>query len=157
VTIRCLNQSQIESDLKAIYDITLAAFHDAFLFCPIDFESYLNQVWPLVEQVDPQWVLLAEQNDVVVGFVFGAPDLLQSHTKETIDTVILKTLAVRPRRDLAGLGMLLLQRFHDTASEQGYQRVIHALMHLENGLSCSLSARYSKPVRHYGLFAKELC
>jgi len=164
IQIRSLNRHNMKTDLKAIYEVTLEAFQDALLFYPLDFESFLRQVQPLVERIDPQWVLLAQQDDEVVGFVFGTPDYLQTSAapglesrKPRIDTAILKTLAIRPRRGLAGLGMLLLQRFHDRAHEQGFRKVIHALMHEQNGLSCSLSSRLAKPVRHYALLAKELC
>jgi GNAT superfamily N-acetyltransferase len=164
IKIRALNPLELQSDLKAIYDVTIDAFREAFLFYPIAFESFLKQVQPLVESVDPQWILLAQHGYEVVGFVFGTPDLLQARTAQgsespmpVVDTAILKTLAVRPRRSLAGLGMLLLQQFHDLARDQGFSRVIHALMHDKNGFSCSLSSRFTKPIRSYALFAKELC
>lgn len=164
IKIRALNPLELQSDLKAIYDITLDAFHDAFLFYPIEFESFLKLVQPLVESIDPQWILLAQQGDEVVGFVFGIPDLLQAQTGlgserriPVVYTAILKTLADRPHRSLAGLGMLLLQQFHDVARDQGFSKVIHALMHDDNGLVCSLSTRFAKPIRRYALFAKELC
>ena len=93
--------------------------------------------------------------DEPVGFVFALPDLMQKRRGETLDTVIVKTVAVLPGRRQAGLGSVLVALAHDGARRLGYRRSIHALMH-ESNQSLNLSAHYARPFRRYTLFAKEL-
>jgi hypothetical protein len=83
------------------------------------------------------------------------PDLLQAKRGENIDTVIVKTLGVLPRREYAGLGHLLLSRTGSTARELGYTRLIHALVN-DVGHLRKMSSESARPIRRYTLFAKEL-
>ena len=70
-------------------------------------------------------------------------------------TVVMKTLAVLPGRSYAGLGSHLVRRNQTMASELGYQRVVHALMHTGNP-SRGISRRYGNTIRRYTLFARML-
>ncbi|MDJ1169798.1 hypothetical protein PMG71_10200, partial [Roseofilum sp. BLCC_M154] len=58
--------------------------------------------------INPEFVLLAEQRKKIVGFLFALPDFCLKQRKLPIDTLILKTVAVLPQRDYAGLGSLLI-------------------------------------------------
>jgi predicted N-acetyltransferase YhbS len=106
-------------------------------------------------RVNPQLVLLAEQAERAVGYVFAMPDYAQAQRGEPITTVIVKTLAVLPARANAGLGAVLLGKVHEQAQAMGFTRAIHALMH-ETNKSRNLSARYARTIRRYTLFAKRL-
>ena len=99
--------------------------------------------------------IFATHHDRTVGFVFNVPDALQARRGESIDTVVLKTLAVVPDRGYAGLGSYLTQQTHRVARGLGYRRVIHALMH-EKNVSLNISARYANLFRRYVLFARPL-
>lgn len=156
VRFRGLDRQRKEADLRAIHDLCGFAFRDAFLFHSMTYEAFGNQIRPLLQRIDARWVQIAERDHEIVGFAFGCPDFLQPFHGKQSDTAILKTLAVYPQRALAGLGMLLMQRFHDRALEQGFRRVIHALMHDQNRLIGHLSSRYSQPLRQYGLFSRDL-
>ena len=74
---------------------------------------------------------------------------------KTIDTLILKTLAVRPGRIFAGLGRLLIGKVHEVARRGGYSRVVYALMHDSNA-SRAYCQRYSSLLRRYAVFARRL-
>lgn len=156
VTLRPLAMDRLEAELRAIHAVSLEAFRHAFFYQPIPFEALHRQYQPLIERLDPALVLLAQRADEVVGFAFGIPDFCQPARGERLDTAILKTLAIRPQRSLAGLGALLIQRFHDAARERGLQCVIHAMMHEDNRRILTLSSRYARPMRRYGLFSRGL-
>ncbi|MDJ1169803.1 GNAT family N-acetyltransferase, partial [Roseofilum sp. BLCC_M154] len=105
--------------------------------------------------INPEFVLLAEQRKKIVGFLFALPDFCLKQRKLPIDTLILKTVAVLPQREYAGLGSLLIFQCHQIAKKLGYQSVIHALMYQGNS-SLNISQRYAQPIRQYTLFAKAI-
>jgi GNAT superfamily N-acetyltransferase len=156
VTVRPLAMDQIDRDLRAMYEVSVEAFAHALLYQSVSRETMKAMYQPLLQRIDPALVLLAERDGEVVGFAFGLPDECQAARGEPIDTAILKTLAVRPGRAFAGLGAVLMQRFHDTARRRGMRRVIHALMHEQNHRILALSARYARTMRRYALLARKL-
>jgi len=89
----------------------------------------------------------------LIGFMFGLPDLAQATRGRSIDTVVAKTIAVRPGRTGAGLGSVLIDQFQQAARRLGYRRVVHALMH-EGNRSRQMVARFGRPMREYTLFAR---
>ena len=89
------------------------------------------------------------------GFAFGVPDVLQMRRGGPADTVVVKTVAVRPACGVQGLGSVLVSRVHDAARRLGYRRAIHALMH-ESNVSRNISRRYAATMRKYALFGKRL-
>jgi hypothetical protein len=100
-------------------------------------------------------VLLAERRGELVGYLFAIPDMLQAKRGVPIDTIVVKTAAVLPGREYAGLGGLLVSGVHAVASSLGYARSIHALMH-ESNESRNLSGHYGAPFRRYTLYGKAL-
>jgi GNAT superfamily N-acetyltransferase len=156
VRIRPLDPVRLEEDLRQIYQVSTVSFRDHLLYAPLTEGEFLALYRPHAALVDPELVLLAEQEDRAVGFVFGLPDLLQARRGVPMDTVVVKTLAILPERQLAGLGHVLLSRLHAVAREHGFTRAIHALM-LAGGPSVRVSAKYTRTlVRGYGLFGREL-
>ncbi|NEO85553.1 MAG: GNAT family N-acetyltransferase [Spirulina sp. SIO3F2] len=151
VQLRSANLNRPEPDLNGIYQVAIIAFARNFLFTPIDQSEFLQRYQPLLPLLDSKWVLIAERAGAIVGFVLGLPDLLAPPTP----TLILKTVACLPGRQWAGLGRWLVAAFHHRAHKQGYQRIIHALMHQANP-SLNLSRRYAQPFRRYALFSKVL-
>ncbi len=153
--IRPLDPQRLEEDLHGIYVISVVSFRHNFLYTPIDEAGFVAQYRQILPVVRPEMVLIAELRGRPIGFLFAVPDLLQARRGQTIDTVILKTVAVLPERTNAGLGGLLIARGHQAARHLGYSRAIHALMHESNG-SCNISRRYAHTIRRYSLFAKRL-
>jgi L-amino acid N-acyltransferase YncA len=87
--------------------------------------------------------------------MFALPDLLEQQRKGSIETVILKTIAVDPALAGMGLGGVLMDLVQQRANEIGFRRTIHALIH-ETNVSGRLSARSARTFRRYALFAKTL-
>jgi hypothetical protein len=155
VTIRAINPARFEDELRAIHALSLISFRDNLLYSPISEEEFVEQYRPVRSVVRPELVLLAEQGRRLVGFLFAIPDLLQAKRGLPIDTIVVKTAAILPGREYAGLGALLVARVHAVALSLGYRRAIHALMH-ESNESLNVSGHYAAPFRRYALFSKSL-
>ena len=152
--IRPIAVDRLEAELEAIYQLSLISFQHNFLYTPIDRAEFFAQYRQVVPLLKPELVLMAEQNGQLVGFLFALPDLLAAK-RGAIDTVIIKTVAVLPGREFAGLGSLLVARAQAIAQSLGYTRAIHALMH-ETNRSLNLSRRYALPMRRYCLFGRSI-
>jgi GNAT superfamily N-acetyltransferase len=155
IRIRPLDAPRGEQDLRHIYQIAVTSFARSLLYTPIPEAEFLALYRPLLPHVRPELVLLAEDPEGPVGFLFGVPDLLQQRRGIPVDTVVVKTLAVLPGRRAAGLGGLLVARCHQAAQRLGFTRAIHALMH-EGNVSRNICAERARPIRRYALFARRL-
>ena len=154
--IRALDPSRSDDELRRIHRLSTASFRENFLYTPIGEEDFLALYRPVLSHVPPDLVMLAEQEDELVGFVFGYPDLNQARRGATLDTVVLKTLARAPGRQWAGLGRVLVARYDRRVAESGFRRMIHALMH-ESNVSRNMSTRRrARTFRRYALFARTL-
>jgi GNAT superfamily N-acetyltransferase len=155
ITIRPLALEYFEEELARIYEVSVIAFQDNYLYTPLPWEAFLSQYLAVRSHIRPELVLLAEQAGKPVGYVFAIPDYAQAQRGEPLTTIIAKTLAVLPSRTNAGLGALLLGKVHEAARSLGFTRAIHALMH-ETNKSRNLSARYAHTIRRYTLYAKRI-
>ena len=151
ITTRTANPARLEAELSELFEVALESFSENFLYTPISEEAFLQLYQPLLSQLPPQFVRIAEHDGRAVGFAFAVPDMLRSER----DTLILKTVGVRRGRIYAGLGRLLGDELHDLARAAGMPRVIHALMYDAN-VSANSSARTSEVIRRYALYARKL-
>lgn len=155
VSVRAFRLEKLEAELERIYEVSVVSFQSNYLYTPLPKEAFLSQYRAIRERVRPELVLLAEHAGQPVGYVFTVPDYAQAARGEKVTTVIVKTLAVLPGRQHAGLGAWLLAEAHAAARGLGFTRAIHALMH-ETNKSRNLSAHYAKTIRRYTLFSKRL-
>jgi len=155
ISIASLDTVNPDPDLDGIYDVALASFKDAFMYTDLDRESYRNMYVPLLKGVDPRLMLVAKQGGEVVGFIFAPPDMLQRDYQEKIDAIVIKTIAILPRKELSGLGRVLIVDMLENAVGMGFTTAISALMHCDNR-SQKISSDCAGPMRRYSLFAKEL-
>jgi GNAT superfamily N-acetyltransferase len=153
--LRRLNMDRFEEELRALCRLALASFQRNFLYTPISEEDFLAQYLPIRPYLRPELVLLAEKESRLVGFILAVPDLLPSRRGQSIDTVILKTVAVDPEQAGDGLGTLLMAHCQDEAARLGYRRAIHALMYEANN-SRRISSHTARTIRRYTLFARPL-
>ena len=154
VRIRPFSEPHFLDDLRRIYAVARMSFQSNFLYTPIEEPEFLAQYEPVRAHIRSELVMLAEQDQHPIGFVFAIPDLLQAR-RGPVDTVVLKTVAVLPGRAHAGLGSVLVARCHQAARARGFRRVIHALMHQDNS-SLNISGHYAKPFRRYTLHSHPL-
>ena len=147
-------QSPVD-DMAGIYRVVCESFKDAFMYTPLDIDSYCSMYEPMLQLVDPRLMLVAKHDDEVVGFILAPPDYLQQSYQETMDAIVLKTVAVLPRKEYSGLGRVLIVDLLKNAIDMGFTTAISALMHTRNR-SQKISSDCAGPMRAYALFAKEL-
>ena len=155
IRIEPIDAERPDADLDGVYDVVRESFADAFMYTPLDRESYRRMYAPLLKAVDPRLMLVARQHGEVVGFVFSPPDLLQRNYRDEVDTIVIKTIAILPRPDLRGLGRVLIVDLLANALDMGFTTAISALMHTENR-SQQISSGCAGPMRGYALFARSL-
>lgn len=155
IVIRKLDLVRYEEELKLIHALSLRSFRSNFLYTPLDQTGFLQAYAKVRDQVQPDFVRIAERAGVPCGFLFGIRDL-EAEARGEKPAVIVKTLAVDPDSRSAGLGSLLVDEVHEAAYEQGYTESIHALEH-ETNTSRKVTGRYGGQVfRNYVLFSKLL-
>ena len=156
VVVRCSRAAEGPDALRRMYRVACVAFKNSFLYTELPYDDFLRQYEKLLPVMRPELLLLAEQETELVGFVFAVPDVLRQAHNRPMDTFIVKTVAILPRRELRGLGTLLVGQVQQIGRELGFSRCIGALMHERNTLVRNISASYGKPMRRYTLFAKDL-
>ena len=156
IQLRSFKLENFDQELQRIYAVSLASFAQNFLYTPIDLAEFINTYQPIRPYIRPELILIAEHSEQAIGFLFALPDLFQAQRGETLNTVIIKTVAVHPDYQMLGLGNLLVARAETIAHELGYKRTIHALMHQANS-SRKISQRHeTRQIRRYALFSKPI-
>ena len=74
IGVRALSMANLSEELSRIHELTIECFRDAFLFTPISREDFLAQFLELRACVRPELILLAEQSQRLIGFIFAVPD-----------------------------------------------------------------------------------
>lgn len=144
-----------DDDLDGIYRVICESFSGAFMYTTLDRGSFRRMYAPLLREVDPRLMLVARQGGEVVGFVFSPPDLVQRTYQDVVDTIVIKTVAVKPGDSYSGLGRILIVDMLQNAIDMGYTAAISALMHVDNR-SQKISSDCAGPMRRYELFARDL-
>lgn len=156
IKIRHLDPARFDQELDAIFELSLTGFQHNFLYAPIsrdEFKATYRKVQPYIR---PELTLVAEHEGRAAGFLFAIPDMLQARRGGSIDTVVMKSIAVLPGKTYGGLGNLLMVRTINNIRELGYKRAIHALTYDGNSSARNMSAQYAHPMRRYALFCREL-
>lgn len=156
ITMRDLDVNNLDFEIQRIHTVSLASFQQNLLYTPIPLHVFAAQYTRLRGYLDPRLVTIAEHGGRAVGFAFAIPDLLERQAAGIERTVIIKTVAILPEREIySGLGSILVARTHKRAHELGFSRAIHALIH-ESNHSRAVSARTAQVMRRYALFARRL-
>ncbi len=155
ITLRALNMETFTEELADIYTLSIASFQNNFLYTPIDKDEFVGMYSKIRPYIQANLNLLAEHDGRLVGYLFGVPDLLQKQRGLTVDTYIIKTVAVDPRHQSVGLGGYLVAEAQRRAHAMGFKRIIHALM-FDDNKSRNISNHYAKVMRRYSLYSKPL-
>ena len=156
VVLRSAKADEARDVLRRMYRVACLAFRNSFLYTELSYDDFLCQYEKLLPLLRVELLMLAEQQTELVGFLFAVPDVLCQRRDTPMDTFIIKTVAILPRRELRGLGTLLVGQVQQIGRELGFRRCIGALMHERNTLVRNISANYGKPMRRYTLYAKDL-
>lgn len=150
IVLRTLDPGKAEAELTRIHALSLEAFASNLFYQPIALEDFLASYRPILPMIDPELVLLAEDEaGALKGFLFAAPDFSEGPKPKA---VILKTYASRVK----GGGSMLAGAFYARAQAKGFNDVINALMH-ESNLSATHSGNQgSRVFRRYALWGGSL-
>ena len=148
VTVRPFRLDAAEAELRALYPLLLRAFADNLYYTPLDEARFLAAYGALLPLIHPRLVLIAERDGAPVAVVLAYPDA-------DAETVVVKTLAVHPEAQGAGLGGALALLVQAESRSLGRTRAIHALMHADNA-SVRISGRLGTPFRRYALLGRAL-
>ncbi|MBI2809044.1 MAG: GNAT family N-acetyltransferase [Planctomycetes bacterium] len=155
ITVKSLHPERFEQEMKRVHALSVESFRDNFLYTPIDEVDFLAQYTPLRRYLRSDLILLAEQGDTLIGFIFAIPNLVQAQIGRPPDTAIIKTMAVHPGHAGIGLGSLLMARCEQAVLAAGFTRAIHALFH-EANRSGRISGHTARVIRRYTLFGRLL-
>ena len=148
VKIRRFNPNNFEHDIRKIYEVSIKSFVNNFLYTPIEFKEFYKMYEPVKKFLNPEWVLLAEnEEDGAIAFIFGVDNLYNRNEK----SLIIKTLAQIPDYKYRGIGSYLTEFMHKKAKEAGYDNIIHALMHESNVSANILSGELYHKYKLYGV------
>lgn len=140
----------LAEQLEDIYQLSLQAFADNFLYSDIHLSEFKALYLPLGSYLDSQWMPMLRKDNELLAYAFCIP---QPHANTTAP-MIFKTLAVHPAYQGQGLGRWLTNYIHHHAARTGYQEIIHALMHTEN--TSRKMSRGSELFRRYCLYGREI-
>ncbi|MCH8552399.1 MAG: hypothetical protein LAT62_10710 [Natronospirillum sp.] len=151
--LRPLQADRFEQELAAIHQLSLQSFRRNLLYQPQSWYAFWQQYQPLKTLHEPRATVVAEDRHGLAGFLFAYP--APPATADAAPRLVLKTIAVRPGRDCAGLGLLLADHAYQAACAAGYSEVIHALMQ-DSNRSALMRSENARVFRRYALFSRRL-
>lgn len=126
VRIRRLDPTRLTDELSRVHALSTTIFSDAYLYSPIERESFLALYAGAEKFLDPELVLFATAPDGSdAGFVFGIPDSRQR-------AVHYKTIGVVAEWRRAAVAAALSHRVYSNALQRGLPAGNHALMRDDN-------------------------
>ena len=155
ITVKSAENEDLITVLNKIYDLTIEAFKNNFLYSELDREIFLKMYMSYEDKIVKKFFKMLYLKDELIGYVFGIPDYAELQYKEKIETMILKTITISPRYNGKGMGYILIDELVKEAEHSGYKNVIYALMH-EKNISKNIGSLLGDELRRYALFIKEL-
>ncbi len=150
---RSIDLENLEADLLKLAKFNNEAFKENFLFTPIAEEDFVTKYAKLKQYFDPEiiWVVEDQSSDIQ-AISFSIPDYLDPTGK----TLIIKSLARKKNTPFRGIGSYLAGKTYQIAAKRNFERVIHALMIVDNH-SVSISNNYEGDhYKSYTLYGKAL-
>jgi len=132
-----------DGDLKLIYDISLHGFDENFLYDDISFEEFSKLYQPVLPMIDRELVVIAEVDNVPVGFMFSFA---------AGSRLIIKTMAILSEYRSIGAGAKMFHHILFTGKGKNLQTTIAALIS-EGNNSHKIASKYgSEKIREYTLY-----
>jgi hypothetical protein len=152
ITFRNLAIEQYEVEMQKIYVFCKDIFKSNYLYTEISEDAFLSKYNKLKTLLNPEFVLIAEENGEIVGLLLAIHDFYSTNNKR----LIIKTVGRKSGMRYAGVAHELARRITETALKHNYSCILHAFMHTNNA-SKNVSGKFSgKQFRKYKLFYKEL-
>lgn len=141
-TLRSLNMSDFDNEIKRIHSIYNNGWQYNWGFVPMDEEEFFYMGKNLKQVIDPNLVLIAENEGQPIAFCLALPDINQAlihlngklfplglakllwHTKikKKINTIRLVIFGVVPEYQKKGIDSLLFVSIYNRAVGKGYAR-----------------------------------
>lgn len=154
-TVKSAENNDLITVLNKVYDLTIEAFKNNFLYSELDREIFLKIYMNYEDKIVKKFFKMLYLKDELIGYVFGIPDYAELEYKGKIETMILKTIAISPKYNGKGMGYILIDELVKEAEKSGYKNVIYALMY-EKNISKNIGLLLGDELRRYTLFIKEL-
>ncbi|BBM42530.1 hypothetical protein JCM16777_0779 [Leptotrichia wadei] len=154
-TVKSAENNDLITVLNKVYDLTIEAFKNNFLYSELDREIFLKIYMNYEDKIVKKFFKMLYLKDELIGYVFGIPDYAELEYKGKIETMILKTIAISPQYNGKGMGYILIDELVKEAEKSGYKNVIYALMY-EKNISKNIGLLLGDELRRYTLFVKEL-
>ena len=151
--IRNIDIANYRQELERLYPFITNAFRKNFLYSPIDKESFLDKYLEAGKFIDPEFVIIAENNArEIIGVFFCVQDLLNRNEKH----LIVKTIARHPAKEWTGLGHVMGNEITRRCVKKNFTAMIHAFLY-EQGTSTTISKNFSGEIyKNYALYGKQL-
>ncbi|MNJ91932.1 hypothetical protein D3C87_95870 [compost metagenome] len=150
IVVRELDISRLDEELEKLFLLVKAAFERNALYTPISRETFHHKYAGIIRQLGTRYVLLAEKNGELVGFVFAFRNHLETSKKQ----FIYKTVARKYGKEYAGVGHVVALEVMKRAVEDGMEDAIHAFM-IYDATSTEISGNFnSQPYKTYVLYVK---
>lgn len=156
IVLRTFRKAEYMEDLRKIYNVSVVSFVKNPFYTPVSEEEFIKQYEPYINMIDESLILIAEKDEKEIGFIFCIPNFNEMKIKGSIDTVILKTIAVLPEYQSLSIGSLMINKISNTAKEKGYKDWIYAFMYSENTSQRMASRNKTNVIREYALYGKEI-
>lgn len=155
ITVKSAENEDLLVVLNKVYDLTIEAFRNNFLYSELDREIFIKMYMSYEDKIVKKLFKMLYLKDELIGYVFGIPDYLELANNGKVETIILKTIAISPKYNGKGMGYILIDELVKEAENLGYKNVIYALMH-EKNISRNIGLLLGNELRRYALFVKEL-
>jgi hypothetical protein len=144
--LREISAEERETVLESIYDISVESFKDAPFFEEISYKEFYLLYEPLISKIQERYIIIAEKEDVIEGFIFSLPSQ---------DQLIIKTVGVKPSLQGKYIAPVLIYETYKRGCEDNFSKFIHAYM--REGISTHhFSERHGHIYRKYTLYEKAL-
>jgi len=142
-SIRTINLSDIDNDLKIFYRLSIEVFKNSWSFAPISFEEFVTLYKKITKKINQRYCHFISKQNKEIGFCFSIEDPLASQK-----TLIMKTIGILPKFQKSNLGSALIYLQTKNAIEDGYKRIIYALMR-QNNVASNINPYGAKVFRRY--------
>ena len=156
IVLRNFRKAEYMEDLRKIYNVSVVSFVKNPFYTPVSEEEFIKQYEPYINMIDESLILIAEKDGKEIGFIFCIPNFNEMKIKGSIDTVILKTIAVLPEYQSLSIGSLMINKISNTSKEKGYKDWIYAFMYSENTSQRMAARNKTNVIREYALYGKEI-
>ena len=156
ITIRPFNKENAVADLEKIYNVSKISFTRNPFYTPIDKDSFIKQYEKYLDIIKEEFVLIAEQDGKEIGFIFCIPNYNEMQEGKPLETLIVKTVAVKPEYEHFVIGNILLNKIGTIALEQGFKEWIFAFMYSDNTSQKMAQRNKTEIIREYALYGKEI-